>query len=184
MRRFRLADMSLVTGNPNKVREAERITGCEIASLEIDLPEIQSMNLEHVLRAKGEEAWRRAGRPVIVEETGLELPAMNGFPGPMVKWMIDSIGPEGLAEAAIRLGDPRAVARCMLLVTDGEETLVAEGVAEGTLVLPARGETGFGWDPVFQPDGYDRTSAELGDEVKDRISHRGRAWRDLLSKLD
>ncbi len=121
---------------------------------------------------------------MIVEETGLELPALNGFPGPLVKWMLDAIGPEGLASAAIRLGDPRAVARCQLLVTDGEETVIAEGVANGTLVSPPRGDSGFGWDTVFQPDGYDRTSAELGDQIKDRISHRGRAWTALVAKLD
>ena len=184
MTRLALRSLVLVTGNPNKLEEARRITGVEIEAVDIDLPEIQSANLEEVLRAKGDEAWRRVGRPLIVEETGLELAALNGFPGPMVKWMIDSVGPEGLADAAIRLGDARAVARCQLLVVDGDETVMAEGSAAGTLVLPARGDFGFGWDPVFQPDGHDRTSAELGQEIKDRIGHRGRAWRALTAKLD
>ncbi len=184
MSRLSLGHLVLVTGNPNKLEEARRITGVEIDAVDIDLPEIQSNRLEEVLRAKGEEAWRRVGRPLIVEETGLELTALNGFPGPMVKWMIDSVGAAGLADAALRLGDPRAVARCQLLVVDGDETIMAEGSAAGTLVLPARGDFGFGWDPVFQPEGYDRTSAELGEEIKDRIGHRGRAWRALVGKLD
>ncbi len=182
MKRLSLSEIVLVTGNPDKLAETRRITGVEIEGLAIDLPEIQSLDLEQVVRAKAEEAWRRVGRPVVVEETGLELAALNGFPGPLVKWMLDAVGPEGIARTAHRLGDPRAVARCQLLVTDGERTLLAEGATEGVLVLPPRGADGFGWDPVFQPDGHDRTYAELGAEIKDRIGHRGRAWAALITK--
>ncbi len=68
----------------------------------------------------------------------------------------------------------------MLLRADGRD-VVAEGVTEGTLVLPGRGGRGFGWDPVFLPDGETRTYGELTDHDKDRISHRGRAWRRLAA---
>ena len=183
MSRLALTDLVLVTGNPHKLADARRITAIEIEGVDIDLPEIQSLDVEKVLRGKGEEAWRRVGRPLVVEETALELPALNGFPGALVKWMLESIGADGIADAAIKLGNPRAVARCQLLVRDGNETIFAEGVTHGTLVQPARGEGGFGWDPVFVPDGYERTSSELGLEVKDRIGHRGRAWQALLARL-
>ncbi len=178
-----LDGLALVTGNPDKLAETRRLTGVEIEGIEFDLPEIQSLDLEAVVRAKAAEAWRRVRRPLVVEETGLELAALNGFPGPLVKWMLDAVGPQGIARTAHRLGDPRAVARCQLLVTDGERTLLAEGSTEGVLVLPPRGDDGFGWDPVFQPAGHDRTYAELGPEIKDRIGHRGRAWRALLDEL-
>lgn len=178
-----LEELVLVTGNRFKAIEAKRITGHEIESLDIDLPEIQGLEMETVLRAKGAEAWRRAGRPVIVEETGLELEAMNGFPGPLIKWMLDAIGPEGIAKTAQGLGGRGAVARCQLLVVDGETTIFAEGHTDGHLVLPPRGEHGFGWDPIFEPDGHDQTYAELGQEIKDEIGHRGRAWRALLELL-
>lgn len=119
----------------------------------------------------------------MVEETGLELTAMNGFPGPLVRWMLDAIGPTGIAETAAGLDDCRAVARCQLLVVADGETLFAEGSTDGTLVLPARGESGFGWDSVFQPNGSDLTYAELAREAKDEVGHRGRAWRNLLQLL-
>jgi XTP/dITP diphosphohydrolase len=61
--------------------------------------------------------------------------------------------------------------------------VVAEGSTSGTLVLPGRGEHGFGWDPVFLPDGEPRTFAELAGKEKDAVSHRGMAWRDLTGKL-
>ena len=179
---------TFVTGNDAKRAEAERILGRCGASLlachPLDLPEIQSLDLLAVLRAKGEAAWRELGRPLVVEETGLELAAFGGFPGPLVKWMLEAVGAEGVARAALALGEPRAVARCALLWTDGERTVIGEGSAAGTLVLPARGEGGFGWDPVFQPQGESRTYAELPAAEKDRLGHRGRAWRDLLARLN
>lgn len=174
----------LVTGNENKRREAERIVGHALETAAIDLPEIQSGDLIEVLRFKAEAAWQLLERPVVVEETGLELSCMNGFPGPLVKWMLEAVGDEGIAYVAIRAGDARVVARCALMLRNGDREVLAEGATGGRLVLPARGDGGFGWDPVFEPDGLELTYAELGDEVKDRIGHRGRAWRQFLRALD
>jgi non-canonical purine NTP pyrophosphatase (RdgB/HAM1 family) len=121
---------------------------------------------------------------VVVEEAGLELAALNGFPGPLVRWMLDAVGGEGIARAALALGDARARAVCRLAWGDGRRTVVGRGETAGELVLPARGRNGFGWDPVFRPDGETRTYGELEDAEKDALSHRGRAWRDLAAGLD
>ena len=174
---------TLVTGNRNKLLEAERILGYPLKSHDIDLPEIQSLDLMEVLRAKGAEAWNRLGTPVVVEETGFELEAMNGFPGPLVKWMLEAVGAEGIASTAHALGNPRAVARCGLLYRDGDHEVLAEGTTRGVLVVQPRGAGGFGWDPVFVPDGELRTCAELDPEEKDDLGHRGRAWRALGRSL-
>jgi non-canonical purine NTP pyrophosphatase (RdgB/HAM1 family) len=173
----------LVTGNPGKLAEARRLAGPGLGAVEIDLPEIQSLDLLLVLRHKGEEAWRRLGRPLVVEEAGLDLAAFGGFPGPLVKWMLEATGAETIARAAQALGDPRAVARAALYYRDAARTLIASGSTAGTLVLPARGSHGFGWDPVFLPDGSDRTFGELAGPEKDALSHRGKAWRQLISRL-
>ena len=130
----------------------------------------------------GEDLDLAAARE-LVEETGLELAAMNGFPGPLVKWMLEAVGAAGIARTALASGEPRAKAVCLLLWTDGRHTVLARGETSGDLVLPPRGANGFGWDPVFQPAGDTRTYGELPDEEKDRIGHRGRAWRDLLGRL-
>jgi non-canonical purine NTP pyrophosphatase (RdgB/HAM1 family) len=148
----------------------------------VDLPEPQSLDLLEVLRAKGAEAFRRLQRPVVVEETGLELAALNGFPGPLVKWMLVAVGAEGIARTGIALGEPRITARCALLWTNGAREVIGEGATRGVLVS-ARGGGGFGWDPVFLPDGETRTYGELPATEKDRLGHRGRAWRDLMAKL-
>jgi non-canonical purine NTP pyrophosphatase (RdgB/HAM1 family) len=179
----RLGTAVLVTGNSNKVEEAERICGLALGHVDVDLPEIQSGLLAEVAREKAREAWRRLERPVIIEETGLELAALNGFPGPLVKWMLDAVGPEGIARTAAALGDPRASATCLLVLYDEAEEVSGEGRTEGRLVLPGRGAHGFGWDPVFLPEDESLTYAELGAARKDEIGHRGRAWRALAEKL-
>jgi len=174
----------LVTGNPDKVVEAERVLGRRVESIDLDLPEIQGLDLVTILRVKGEEAWRRLGRPLAVEETGLGLDALGGFPGPLVRWMLEAVGPAGIARTAHGLGDPGARAHCAVLYRDAAGAVIGEGEELGTLVLPPRGSTGFGWDPVFQPAGQDRTYGELPGEVKDEIGHRGKAWRALLAALE
>ena len=178
-----LQGVVLVTGNKGKLEEARRLCGAELEAVEVDLPEIQSLDLIAVLRAKGEEAYGRLQRPLIVEETGLELSAMAGFPGPLVKWMLAAVGADGIARAAIAMGDDRVTARCALLLLEPEREVIAVGETPGRVVLPPRGDHGFGWDPVFVPAGEDRTYAQLRPEDKDHLSHRGRAWRALLEQL-
>ena len=179
----KLSRVVFVTGNPGKLAEAQRLCDVPLESVDLDLPEIQSLDLEEVLKAKGQEAWSEVHRPLLVEETGLELAGMNGFPGPLVKWMLRAVGAEGIGRAAQATGDMRAVARCALLLVDEENEILAEGTTEGELVLPPRGAGGFGWDPVFVPAGGSQTYAELSPDEKDAVSHRAKAWRDLVEKL-
>lgn len=179
----------LVTGNPNKVEEAERALGRTVEAAPLDLPEIQSLSLVEVLRAKAEEAWQRLGSPVVVEDTALELDALNGFPGPLVKWMLQAVGPEGVARQAHALEDARVVTHCAILYKAGpkpEDEVVAHGRVVGRLVLPPRGDGGFGWDPVVVPEGAGgRTLAELAasDEGKEAFSCRAHAWLELARML-
>jgi non-canonical purine NTP pyrophosphatase (RdgB/HAM1 family) len=178
-----LSPFVLVTGNRGKIAEARLALGIEVEAVEMDLPEIQALDLLEILEAKAEAAWQTLRRPLVVEDAGLGLLALNGFPGPLVKWMLLAAGAEGLARTAHALGDVRAVARCGLLYRDAERTVLADGITTGTLVLPGRGEHGFGWDPVFLPDGETRTFAELTGKEKDAVSHRGKAWREMMTKL-
>lgn len=179
-----LGELTLVTGNENKHREAERLSGRSLIRVSLDLPEIQSLDLHEILREKAREAQRRIGRPVIVEETAFELSAMNGFPGPLVKWMLAAVGCAGIARIGSALGDAGARARCALMALSDDAEVVSEGVTEGMVVDPPRGERGFGWDPIFRPEGLTQTYGEMGPETKDRIGHRGRAWRSFLDRLE
>lgn len=176
----------LVTGNRHKVAEAERILGRRLDHAALDLPEVQSLDYAEILAAKADEAWARLGRPLIVEESGLDLAALGGFPGPLVRWMLAAAGAEGVARTALALGDPRATAHCVLLLrreASPAADLVVAAAVPGRLVLPPRGAGGFGWDPVFVADGEERTNAELSGEEKDARSPRGVAWRELALRL-
>jgi non-canonical purine NTP pyrophosphatase (RdgB/HAM1 family) len=175
-------ELVLVTGNLNKVAEAERLLGHKVEHVALDLPELQELDLEMVLRAKVDAAWQALGRPVVVDDTALELHALNGFPGPLIKWLLHAVGPEGVSRIALAQNDPRALSICMLAFFDGERHVFAKGVLEGTLIEKARGDNGFGFDVIFVPEGEERTFAELSSSERDAIGHRGRAWR-LLQEL-
>jgi len=173
----------LVTGNPGKLAEARRLAGLDFESVAIDLPEVQSLSYEEIVREKAAEAWRLLGAPLVVEEAGLGLSALGGFPGPLVRWMLEAAGPEAIARTGIALGDPRATATCLLLYKDADREILAEGVTHGILIAPGRGSNGFGFDPVFVPDRSGLTYGELKGPEKDATSHRGKAWRELLRRL-
>jgi len=179
-----LDDFVFVTSNLGKLREAEAVLGCTIDHRALDLPEIQSLDLVEVVRDKAVRAWRELGRPVIVEDTGLELAGLGGFPGPLVRWLLASVGPAGICRIAHCFTDPRANARCIVCATDGSTEVFGEGVVQGTIAAEPRGESGFGWDTAFIPDDGDgRTYGEMTEDEKNLISHRRKAFLALRDAL-
>ena len=180
-----LDDLVFVTSNVNKVREAEAVLGRKLDHRPLDIPEVQSLDLAEVVRGKAAAAWEQIGRPVLVEDTGLELAGLNGFPGALVRWLLVSVGPEGIGRIAHCFDDPRATARCLLCATDGTTEVFGEGVVEGSIAAAPRGRLGFGWDSVFVPDvPGGRTYGEMSDDEKNGISHRRRAFEALREALN
>ncbi|KAG0296895.1 hypothetical protein BGZ96_008250 [Linnemannia gamsii] len=163
-----------VTGNKNKLAETRRILGdhFQLESVNIDLPELQGTNQEIALE-KCRQASKIVNGPVFVEDTGLGFNALNGLPGPYIKWFLEGVGLEGLNKMLVGFSDKGAAAYCNIVYTTGPdvEPIIFEGRVEGKIV-DARGPTSFGWDPVFQPDGYDQTYAEIDSSIKNTMSHR------------
>jgi non-canonical purine NTP pyrophosphatase (RdgB/HAM1 family) len=172
-----------VTGRPEKAREAERM-GFALERLDLDLPEPQSLDPSEVAEVKVRAAFDQLRRPVLVEDSGLEVLAWGGFPGALVKWLERSAGLEAIARMLDPFPDRSARAVCAIACFDGEHRVVARGVCAGSIAPSPRGSAGFGWDALFVPEGSDRTFAELAPEEKDRVSHRGRAWAELARKLE
>lgn len=173
-----------VTSNPNKAIEAERVLGVPLLRADISLPEIQAAAIEEITRHKLEAARSLGFRRLIVEDVSLGLDGLGGFPGPFVKWLLESAGGgKGLAAIAYALNDRSATARCCVGYWDGERHHVLTGEVHGTVLLEPQGEERFGWDPWFVPKGSDRSFAEMSASEKDQISHRGRAWRALRELL-
>ncbi len=181
---MRIGDLVFVTSNLGKLGEAEEVLGAKLHHHALDLPEIQSMDLEEVVRHKARAAWERLRRPVLVEDTSLELAGLGGFPGPLVRWLLVSVGPEGIARLAHAFADPRATVRCMACACDGGDEVVGLGVVRGRIAERPRGRKGFGWDSIFIPDeGDGRTYAQMPPALKNSLSHRRKALEALGEAL-
>ena len=175
-----------VTSNENKLREAAEILGVELDRAELEVPEIQSLDFGEVAAAKALSAREALGAPshlVIVDDSGLAIGAWGGFPGALTKWLMKSVGNAGLLRMLATEEDRSALAVCAVAVVDESGSVqVFWGVVEGEVSHESRGDGGFGFDPIFVPEGETRTYAEMGEE-KSMDSHRARAlWaaRDAL----
>ncbi len=172
-----------ITGNKNKFEEARAILGSvKIKQLDIDLPEIQSLDSKEIVKVKLLEALEHAKGGVVVEDASLSMACLNGLPGPFIKWFCKTIGIRGLANIAKRSGNNKAGVRLVVgYAKNPKEMYFFESRVRGKIVLP-RGKTTFVWDPIFQPAGHTKTYAEMGLEEKNKISHRRIAF-DKLRKF-
>ncbi|XP_016995941.2 inosine triphosphate pyrophosphatase [Drosophila takahashii] len=171
--------ITFVTGNAKKLEELVAILGPSfprtIVSKKIDLPELQG-DINEIAIKKCKEAARQVNGPVLVEDTSLCFNALEGLPGPYIKWFLEKLQPEGLHRLLTGWEDKSGQAICTFGYCESAdaEPLIFKGITEGLIVEP-RGPRDFGWDPVFQPKGYDKTYAELPKSEKNTISHRYRA---------
>lgn len=171
-----------ITGNKGKFDELKALIP-QIEQLDIDLPELQEIDSQKIIEAKLQEALKHQSGEFIVEDTSLYLDGLKGLPGPLAKWFLKTVGNEGLYQMATASGNMKATAKTIIgYAKSGTEITFFEGVASGTIVAP-RGDQGFGWDPVFQPDGFDKTLAEMTLDEKNKISTRKIAAAKLQESL-
>lgn len=183
------------SANPDKVAEIAAILGSavELEPRPAEVPEVveDADTLEGNARLKATAIALATGQPAVADDTGLEVAALDGAPGVYAARYAGDDATyadnrakllAALAESADRRARFRTVA--MVVWPDGAE-VAAEGVCDGTIAEGERGRRGFGYDPVFVPaEGDGRTFAEMTDAEKHDLSHRGRALRNLLTKLD
>jgi XTP/dITP diphosphohydrolase len=173
----------LVSSNPNKGIEAERILGVPLLRVSISLPEIQAQTVEEITRYKLEVARTKGYGQLIVEDVSLGFDELGNFPGPYVRWLLEAAGGKGLAAIAYALNNRAARAQCCVGFWDGRDSKVFHGETDGEILVQPRGEQKFGWDAWFQPAGSKKTFAEMNAEEKDAVSHRGKAYRKLAEYL-
>lgn len=181
-------ELYFITGNKDKFAEVQAIIP-EVQQLDIDLPEIQGIDPHAVLSAKLKEAQKHHQGRFIVEDNSFVIKGMNGLPGPLIKWFLKTIGNEGLVKLTEKFG-VEAEAKIIIGYSDtekidGENSMeFFEGTIEGQIVSP-RGDNGFGWDPIFLPNGYNKTFGELSLSEKNEFSSRRIAvekLKDFLNK--
>lgn len=165
----------LVTGNKNKLKEWQDMMPADISlgSIDLDLPEIQSIDPEEIVADKARRAFEATGKPVVVEDVSAELAKLNGLPGPFVKFFTKAMGDDALYTLAGR-EDELATVSCTVAYYDGKRRLTVRGTVEGKVVSP-RGNNGFGFDKTFVPNGETLTYAEMPTEQKNTLSHRHHA---------
>lgn len=175
------------TNNTGKLKEIREILGDQYKLLSfMDFPPFDVEETESTLRGnaalKAKAFYEHTGIPCFADDTGLEVAALNGAPG---VYSARYAGPECKAADNIRLllenlkDEEDRSARFLTVIAfyDGKEMYYFEGEVQGKILDTLRGDGGFGYDPVFQPDGYDITFAEMNPEEKNKISHRGKAMK-------
>ena len=180
--------INFVSGNKNKLRELtdifkKHIPDVEIRQLDIDLPELQGFP-EDIVRGKLKLALEKAKKVeglVLVEDTSLCFNAYGGLPGAYIKYFLKAIKPEGLYKMACAFDDHSAYAQSIygLQKNEKDEPHLFIGKTEGEIVSP-RGDNNFGWDPCFQPKNFKETYAEMKEEEKNKISHRGKSTKAMI----
>jgi inosine triphosphate pyrophosphatase len=172
-----------ITGNKDKLREVRELLP-DVQGIDLDLSEIQETDARKIITAKLAEAQRGHTGTFIVEDTSLYLDAMNGLPGPLVKWFVKSVGIDGIYQLTEAFQSTRATARTLIgYAAENGSVHFFEGVISGTLV-PPRGANGFGWDAIFQPGGSEKTFAEMTAAEKNQFSMRRLAIEDLQRHLE
>lgn len=173
----------LVTGNTNKLEEARAILEpygiwLEKAPVEGKL-EIQSDSLIDIALYAARDAYRRLRLPLIVDDSGLFIEALNGFPGPYSSYVYDKIGYQGILKLMESVRNREACFRTVAVLIHHAIEEVFVGETCGVIAESPRGTGGFGFDPIFIPDGYTVTYAEMTLEEKNKVSHRYKAFSKL-----
>lgn len=190
------------TNNQHKLSEIRQILGSRVEVLSLkdigcyaDIPETGSTLEENALQ-KAQYVYDNYHIDCFADDTGLEVDALGGAPG-VYSARYAAIGPIGpigpthdseanMARLLHELGENnnrRARFRTVIALIQQGEVHEFEGIVNGQIIRERRGGEGFGYDPIFQPDGYDQTFAELGTDIKNQISHRARATAKLAEYL-
>ena len=183
------------TNNAHKLEEVAAILGDQVELLSLndigcqaDIPETAE-TLEGNALLKSSYIYKNYHLDCFADDTGLEVEALNGAPGVYSARYAGGEGHDAQANMLKLLHEldgkenRKAQFRTAIsLILDGKEYLF-EGVITGEIIKEKRGDSGFGYDPVFMPEGYDRTFAELGNDIKNQISHRALAVQKLCEFL-
>ena len=172
------------TTNRKKFEEAFKVAGkfkirLEIARVNAVEPQGE---LNEIALSKALQAFEKVKKPVVVEDSGLFIRALKGFPGPYSSFVYRTIGCEGILKLMRGLRERKAEFRCAAVYYDGAHKIEVLESVEGRIAEKVRGKGGFGFDPIFIPEGFSKTFAEA-PEIKVKVSHRTRALERLFSAL-
>jgi len=172
--------LTVVTSNKGKYKEyREKLREFyeEVEMVNIGYPEIQADRLEEVVEFAIEELSEHS--PLIIDDSGLFVEALNDFPGVYSSFVMKTLGCEGILSLMDGKEERKARFECVIGYL-GEDKEMFKGVSKGKITREKRGDGGFGYDPIFESEESGRTYAEMSPNEKNCISHRGRAMKELL----
>ncbi len=172
-----------VTSNEGKYREVKEIGreyGVEVEWIREEYLEPQGSDLEEIARRSAEMLSEKLKEPFFIEDSGLFIEALNGFPGPYSSYVFKTIGNKGILKLMEGVENRNAYFLAVIAYFDGEKVLTFKGRVDGRIAEEMRGDKGFGFDPIFEYNG--RTFAEMGDE-KNLVSHRRKALDEFFGYI-
>jgi XTP/dITP diphosphohydrolase len=178
--------ITFATGNEGKLAEARaqlEPLGFEVEASGEGYPEIQADTLEAVARFGLEHLAGELSEPFVLEDAGLFVDGLEGFPGVYSSYAFATIGNEGILDLLAGREDRRARFRSVVGLREDGAARTFVGEVEGTITKTPRGDGGFGFDPIFQPEGRERTFAEMSQDEKVETSHRSRSLDALTEHL-
>ncbi len=181
-----------ITSNSHKVAEIKELAAAEskaitIEHLDCDYPELQLDEIEAVARESAKYIREKTGivEPFFIEDSGLHIPALNGFPGPFSAFVFRTIGNQGILKLiADKRGEERnATFKTVVAFCESHkhDPVLFAGTTDGNIANESRGSGGFGYDPIFEING--KTFAEMSFAEKNTMSHRSRAFRRFLEYI-
>lgn len=181
---LKMIKLYFATNNKHKLEEARKVLdkyGVYLELIDVKKIEIQSELLDDIAKYAALEAYRLVRKPIVVEDSGIFIEVLKGFPGPYSNYVYKTIGLNGILKLLEGENNRRARFEAVVaLALNEKEVQVFKGVVEGFIAYEIRGTKGFGFDPIFIPvDGGERTFAEMDTEEKNKFSHRGRAFEAL-----
>lgn len=176
-------EITYITSNPNKAEQLGWHLGYPIKHQAIDLPEIQSLDVEEVVKEKAQTAYGIINKPVLVEDYSLVFNALGKLPGPLVKWFLQEIGTNGLCKLLDNYTDRSAVATSAAGLYDGKRFHFFKGEISGTISKEPRGKEVFGTDAIFIPEGHQKTWSEMTKDEQIATSIRRKSLKQLEAHL-
>ncbi len=180
-----MASPTLVTGNQNKVREFSEILEIKLNARDLELEEIQSLDPDKVALKKAEAAYSQLKQPVVVEDSSLAIEAWKGLPGALIVWFTkETVGVDGLLKMLKEETNRTAEVKISIGYCAERGAKVFSATTRGLITLEQKGENGWEWDRIFQPEGFEKTYAEMSPEEKNRVSTRKEALEKLKEFLN
>ena len=177
--------LNVVTHNPGKVKEYNLALsgyGLEMAHVNREYDEVQTAYLEEVVDKGIKQLAKEGLTDFLVDDSGLFINHFKGFPGVYSAYGQKTLGNKGILKLMEGVEDRGAVFKCCIGARIGDQTIIVTGQCPGEILLEERGTEGFGYDPIFSPDGV-HSFAEIPTDEKNIISHRGVALRLFIDEL-